>query len=484
MNEERFDNNGKTGNVPAPIDVRDGNKVLVRGDDLSVVPHGAYVASDDHVAAHESSVIPTGAAREMPGEPEHIHEFDADRADESMSGGYASVDGRIVGRNDNRIVWLVVLVMSIMCIVVGVCSAVLTARFMQRGGQPPVISTDGEVKQHIAGVISMRKCNVVEVQCGGLSSSGIAMKREGPDVIVLTNAHCIEKYVTSEPQPEPLVRFFGEDEYYKASVVGYDGHYDVAVLRVEVGTLKFSIYDIENDSVLLRDAKYNEGDYVVSIGNAMSMGIASYAGIISRKSEILECRKLFGSTEKKRVPVVRTTAVVNAGMSGGGLFDMDGKLIGLGTYRLSNSDGVDTEGGASTDVEDTGFVTPMSVVYPIYKRILATDDGGQVGLFTVNLDTDRKSVIGRIDLPLIGIGCIYKGGELVIASVGGNVDGIETDDRIVEIGGVVVTSDVCMTTATLLAYHRKGDGKALEIKFSRGNNNVFVKTFDEFKYIL
>lgn len=450
INEDNF-------NVPAPI-------ADAPADDLMLVSNGE---------------LPTDkVGSSAPAESAPVTVYEAEHGDESMRGGYASVKGTNIYKHENRLIWIVIIVMTIMCLAVGICSSVITARLVQKGIKPPVIKTDGNVQQNISAVVTARKSSVVEVKCGGLTASGIVMKRDGKNAIVLTNAHVIAQYVENTTA-KPRVRFFGYDDYFISDVKGYDGHYDVAVLSVPVED-ELTVYDIDGSDVLSPDVTFNEGDHVVSIGNAMSMGIASYAGIISRKCELLECDEILGVGGKKTVPVLRTTAVINAGVSGGGVFDMQGRLVGLGTYRMSNTNGVNTDGGSAYDVEDTGFATPMSVVYPIYKRILASD-GGAVGLFTV--DTEKSnSAIGWMSLPLLNFNCEYQKGKLKVKSVG--VDSkLREGDEITKIGDYTVTTDICEVTGAFLRYHRRGSGKALKLTVSRGGSPVTI-TFDEYRYAI
>ncbi len=430
------------------------------------------------VIAEDKSVV--GDVSHALANTEPVHEFESEySADDSMRGGYASVKGNRA--SNNKFIWIVIAVMTVMCFAVGICSSLLTAHFMRGGEKPPVISTSGELQQNIAAVVDARKTSISEVQCGGLSASGIVMKRDGADVIVLTNAHAIAAYVTDKQAP--AVRFYGEDAYYQASVIGYDGHYDVAVLSVTHDT-KFTVYDLDGSEFFSSDLKYNEGDYVVSIGNAMGMGIACYDGIISKKSELLECKELFGAEGKKTVPVVRTTAVINAGMSGGGVFDMKGNLVGLGTYRLANSAGVGEEGSASTDVEDTGFATPISVLYPIYKRILADNNGGAVALASISARKTNTSAIGWLGLPF-GFNCEYKQGLLTVASLDGGspLSSVETGDVLTRIGNYEVTNDICGAIGALLSYKRRGDGAALTLALDRNGAAVPV-TVNDYRYAL
>lgn len=457
MDEQQKINNDVS-NVPAPIDD------APRSDEIMIVSDGE-LPSGAHTDTSPTQADPTTV-------------YDAEHGFDSMRGGYASVNGSRV-RRENKLIWIVIAIMTVMCFAVGICSAVVTARLVQRGETPPVISSDGVVQQNIAAVVTARKSSIAEVKCGGLSSSGIVMKRDGKVVFVLTNAHAIAQYV--EGGSKPNVRFSGYDDYYVSDVKGYDSHYDVAVLAVTVND-DVAVFDIDGSDVLSPDVTFAEGDYVVSIGNAMGMGVSCYEGIISRKSELLECNKLFGESGKKTVPVFRTTAVINAGMSGGGVFDMHGRLVGLGTYRMSTSNAVNVDGDSSSkDVENTGFATPMSVVYPIYKRILASDEG-EVALFTVNTQKSN-SAVGWLDLPLLGFNCEYKRGKLTVQTVSDNSSAIKSGDVITKIGDRDVTDDVCGVTGAFLSYHRLGTGKMLVLEVQSGDSARTV-TFDGFRYAI
>lgn len=408
-----------------------------------------------------------------------IREYDAGQEYDGMRGGFASVKGNRVYRSDNRLVWIVLVVMCIMCIAVGVCSSLLTAHFMRKGEQPTFINVNGEIQQNVAAVVAARKPSVVEITCGGSRGSGIVMKRDGNNVYVMTNAHLLEQYVSIKRKPG--VRFYGEDTYYEATVAGYVEYYDVAVLVIAYDT-KYSVYDLDGSEYFSPNNGYAEGDYVVSIGNAMSMGIASYHGIISRESELLECNNLFNVGGKKNVPVTRTTAVINAGMSGGGVFDMKGNLVGMGTYRMSNSAGVDEEGVTDADVEDTGFFVPISVLYPIYKSILADANGGEASVFPLTVKKSDTSRIGWIGLPM-GFNCEYKNGELKVVTRDQNApsDKVQVGDVIVAVGDSDVSDNICDTIGAFLSYRRSGGGKALRLTLLRDGERVSV-TFEEYGY--
>lgn len=369
-------------------------------------------------------------------------EMHSDDGDASMSGGFASV--KSTHRRENGLIWAVVAVMCVMCIAVGICSSVLTAYFMRKGNVPPHINTE-DVSQQIAAVVAARKPSVAEVRGGSLRGSGVITKYENGKVYLLTNNHVIAGGSVS-------VRLGGEDSFYEADVVGYNSYYDIAVVTV-AHTPERAVFDLDGSEYFKQAVEYSEGDHVVAIGNAMAMGAAAYDGIISRSSDILKYND-------KHVPVLRTTAAVNAGMSGGALFDMSGNFLGLTTYRMSSfPDGATHE--PSNDVEDTAFVVPVSVVYPVYKQILGQGepDSDMSLLGMTFFGATSTSAVGGMIFSELGITCEFRAGGLTVARVDSGVapSEIAVGDVIAKIGGVAVTGDVCRTAGEFLRYRPNVD---------------------------
>ena len=75
-----------------------------------------------------------------------------------------------------------------------------------------------------------------------------------------------------------------------------------------------------------RDASI--GDEVYAIGAVQGLDLSLSRGIVSR---------LRSSDGKNTAPVIQTDAAVLSGFSGGGLFDRQGKLIGIMTFKPSSS---------------------------------------------------------------------------------------------------------------------------------------------------
>lgn len=371
--------------------------------------------------------------------PRVSHVQDDESVDDHLGGGYATVKGK---KRVDSSTWRVVIIMSIICVIIAACSSILTAILMRRGIKPDgIIQGDGKVQQAVAAVVSARKSSVVVVKGNGTAGSGIVMDYKNGDIYIMTNYHVING------SSSPTVQFSEEEGYsYPATVVGYSTDADVAVIKSKraLATVK-TLYGSEYFSA---DTTFREGDYVVAIGNSSNYGIACYDGIISRASEVIY-------HDQKAAAVTRTTAAINAGMSGGGVFDMSGNLIGMGTYRLATTgDGTN----ANDDVEDTGFFIPNSILFPLYVQITEHGVGGEVQVPKVTLFKNTNISIGGVTFNSFGFTARYEGKSLNVTSLdaGTPSDKVTVGDKIVKINSDEVTTNICNTIGSLMRCVRNG----------------------------
>ena len=143
--------------------------------------------------------------------------------------------------------------------------------------------------------------------------SGFVISEDG---FVVTNNHVIEG------ADEILIEFFSGEEL-PAKVIGTDKNTDIALLKVETDeALPFVSF---GDSDLMR-----VGDWVMAMGNPLGQGFSVSAGIVSARGRALQ-----GQYDD----FLQTDAAINRGNSGGPLFNMDGKVIGVNTAILSPNGG-------------------------------------------------------------------------------------------------------------------------------------------------
>ena len=76
-------------------------------------------------------------------------------------------------------------------------------------------------------------------------------------------------------------------------------------------------------------------------------------------SESLFRNSELNDTSSTSIGYILTDAAINPGNSGGALIDMDGKLIGINTAKIS-----------STDVEGIGYAITISQVLDLIKSLM------------------------------------------------------------------------------------------------------------------
>ncbi len=156
--------------------------------------------------------------------------------------------------------------------------------------------------------------SVVRIEAGKLFGSGIIFAVRQDEIILLTNRHMIEP-------GEPVV-MFQDGKSAQADVIGCSDKYDMGFLRVKFSDLG----DYTVDSC--RNVRYNEtefgnlgpGDDLFILGSADYPAGNLFYGIIGSPSVYMED---FGTE------MLWAYCEVKPGMSGSGVFDQDGCLIGI-----------------------------------------------------------------------------------------------------------------------------------------------------------
>jgi serine protease Do len=171
-----------------------------------------------------------------------------------------------------------------------------------------------------------------------------------PDGYIMTNAHVVEG-AQSVRVIVPLANSSSAlglepvhaQQIFDARVLGRHKQSDLALLKIEATRLP---------AIRLRDdLRVRQGELVLAIGspeglrNSVTMGVVSS---VARQTDANDA--MF---------YVQTDAPINPGNSGGPLVDLDGNLVGLNTFML-------TEGGGS---EGLGFAIPASIVNFDYRNL-------------------------------------------------------------------------------------------------------------------
>ncbi|MBQ2274486.1 MAG: trypsin-like peptidase domain-containing protein [Clostridia bacterium] len=203
--------------------------------------------------------------------------------------------------------------------------------------------------------------------------SGIIYTEDG---YIITNYHVLENAIKASSGKIEV--FLNEDnsKSYSAKVIGYNISYDLAVIKIDGKKLK---------AVELGDSdKLKRGQYVAAIGcpgGLDFMGSVSY-GIISGLN-----RQVNEST-KESISLIQTDAAINPGNSGGALLDIEGKLIGVNSSKIS-----------ATEYEGMGFAIPINTVKEICNKIIENKDKPQPYVGISLSETYDEQTLNRLGFP-------------------------------------------------------------------------------------
>ena len=162
-----------------------------------------------------------------------------------------------------------------------------------------------------------------------------------PNGYILTNNHVVDHATT-------VTVIMPDKHEYNARVVGADPKTDLAVLKVDAGSL---------EPITIGDSdKVQVGDYVLAVGNPFGVGKTVTMGIVSATG-----RANLGIEDYE--DFIQTDASINPGNSGGALVNDRGELIGINTAILANG----SEGN-----QGIGFAVPVGVARKVMDQIVET----------------------------------------------------------------------------------------------------------------
>jgi serine protease Do len=180
-----------------------------------------------------------------------------------------------------------------------------------------------------------------------VTGSGVILD---PDGYIITNAHVLagaqrDRVVLSPlsgGSPEAVLTSFTRD--LDAKIVGQDKDMDLALLKIDAAGLP---------SLPLGDyGKLRQGQVVLAFGSPEGLENSVTMGVISSVAR--------QANPSRPMIYVQTDAPINPGNSGGPLVDVDGNVVGINTFIM-------TQGGMGS--EGLGFAIPCAVVKFAYPQL-------------------------------------------------------------------------------------------------------------------
>ena len=170
------------------------------------------------------------------------------------------------------------------------------------------------------------------------AGSGVVISSDG---YILTCAHVVSG-------ASNITVTIGDTDY-PATVVGEDDTSDVAVLKIDATDLTPATVG-NSDSLAV-------GESVLAVGNPLGeLGGTVTSGIVSALNRSVTIQ---GTSSTNTMSLIQMDASVSPGNSGGGLFNMNGELIGLVNAKSSSS-----------DAEGLGFAIPINDAIKVAQDLL------------------------------------------------------------------------------------------------------------------
>ena len=260
------------------------------------------------------------------------------------------------------------------------------------------------------------------------AGSGVVISSDG---YILTCAHVVSG-------ASNITVTIGDTDY-PATVVGEDDTSDVAVLKIDATDLTPATVG-NSDSLAV-------GESVLAVGNPLGeLGGTVTSGIVSALNRSVTIQ---GTSSTNTMSLIQMDASVSPGNSGGGLFNMNGELVGVVNAKSSDS-----------DAEGLGFAIPINDAMKVAQDLL--ENGYVTGrpymgiTYLAVTDAQTAQQLG-VNAYGIYVADVVKGGPADKA-------GLKVGDRIVSIDGTEVAQKTDL--GTIIQQHSAGD--TLSITVARG----------------
>ena len=344
---------------------------------------------------------------------------------------------------------LIAAVVALLCVILSLNIFSIAIAF--KGLKKPTAGGGSDYSEIFASV----RPSCVELYGDGVSASGVVYKIADGKTYIITNYHALASNMQ--------VRFVDFGSRIDASLLGYDEYHDIALLEVagKHGT------PVNSGNIP------KIGDCVLAVGNNLGYGIAAYEGIASKVN-----RMLF--YEGKVVPVYAVTSPINAGMSGGGLFDRSGKILGINTYQTSSV------GADARPVDGASYAVPYSIAEKVAEQIYHEKSGTQINkLWVVGVAAGSSVLSSQIEFASLyftasmtekGFKVVSVAEDYIHECIGGSV---QEGDTVIRIGNLKIGygtnfSDIFTECLNYIS-DTDLNTKQLEVEIKRGNGTVTVK---------
>jgi S1-C subfamily serine protease len=281
--------------------------------------------------------------------------------------------------------------------------AVLQSQVSAFSGGGNITSQNITVFQDSAALVSIYsdvRDSVVLVQGttsdGDVQGSGFVYQYQ-TRMVVITNYHVVQ-------DTTDLSVTFSNGNGYAATILGTDPYADLAAVSVDAPVNQFKPVEIVSSSTL------RVGDQVIAIGNPYGLIGSLTTGVVSAVGRTITEDTAGGFSIAN---IIQTSTPINPGNSGGPLLNVLGKVVGITTAIVSESQGL-------------GFAVPSNTILREISALITTGSYGghsYMGVTGSDMSYDTAQEIGS---------SVTYGWRIVSVTSGGPSDGkLQVDDIIV-----------------------------------------------------
>ncbi len=272
--------------------------------------------------------------------------------------------------------------------------------------------------------------------------TGVIITKDG---YLITNAHVVEEAID-------ITIVLNDGEHRDAKLIGIAEEHDIAVLKIE-GEDFYCAKIADSDDLQI-------GRWAIALGNPYSFIIKDSKptlsfGVISALNRNFSDPSTNDNKIYKRM--IQTDAAINPGNSGGPLVNIDGEVIGINTFILSES-------GGSVGI---GFAIPINRVKKVVYELVQF---GKIRTIDYGFQIQSRSIDGQSDTNLIVVR-MKKDSACEKA-------GLEIGDNLIAINGLVIAdrSDINLAVIDIFV----GDEVVLDIERDKQKMKILY-TIEELK---
>ena len=301
-------------------------------------------------------------------------------------------------------------------------------------------TTTEATASQVKGVVDIT--TTVDYSAGQAAGTGMILTSDGE---VLTNNHVVDGAT------KITVTVLSTGRSYTAKVVGTSPTNDIAVLQLA-------------DASGLTTAKLGDssdvkvGDAVTGVGNAGDdPGTSAAPGTVTALDQAITASDEGGSDAEHLTGLIQTDANIQAGDSGGPLYDASGEIVGINTAAQASARSGETV---------AGYAIPIDHALDVAHQILSGTDNATI-------HQGLPAFLG-IQMSQVGTGTTIAG---VVGGSAAADAGLSAGDTITAIGGTSVASPSAITAA--ISAHDPGDRVKIAWTDSNGTSHTATVTLGE-----